>query len=106
MGSFEDRRQSFENHFGYQLERDFKVTVCRARLLGLWVADQLGLSGDVARHYADRLVDLDFEERGPERVLQKATRDLLDRGIAISAHRFERQFDALTEMATRQVMAH
>ena len=52
MASFEDREKGFERKFAHDEELKFKATARRNRLLGLWAAGQMGLSGDDAQNYA------------------------------------------------------
>ncbi|MGH7090354.1 MAG: ATPase inhibitor subunit zeta, partial [Stellaceae bacterium] len=51
--SFDDREKAFERKFERDQELAFKVRARRRRLLGLWAARQLGLSGAAAQSYAD-----------------------------------------------------
>ena len=48
-------------------EQKFKAMARRNRLLGLWAAEQLGMSGDAATAYAKEVVAADFEQPGDER---------------------------------------
>ena len=49
----------------------FKATARRNKLLGLWAAEKLGLSGDAAEPYAKEVVASDFEEAGDDDVVRK-----------------------------------
>ena len=48
MTTFDKREETFERKFVLDEELKFKAEARRNKLLGLWVADQLGLSGDAA----------------------------------------------------------
>ena len=52
MTTFEDREKGFERKFAHDEELKFKATARRNRLIGLWAADKMGLSGDAAQAYA------------------------------------------------------
>jgi hypothetical protein len=52
MTTFEDRNKGFERKFAHDEELKFRATARRNKLLGLWAAEQLGLSGDEAQAYA------------------------------------------------------
>ena len=45
-------------------EQKFKAEARRNRLLGMWVAEKLGMTGDAATAYAKEVVASDFEEAG------------------------------------------
>ena len=46
MTTFDKRKEGFEKQFAHDEELRFKATARRNRLLGLWAAEKLGLSGD------------------------------------------------------------
>ena len=45
MTTFNDREKAFEDKYKHDQDLQFKVEVRRNKLLGLWVAEMLGLSG-------------------------------------------------------------
>ena len=76
MSSFDDRENAFEAKFAHDADLQFKAEARRNKLLGLWVAEQLGKSGDEAAEYAKEVVRSDFEEAGDEDVFRKVSGDL------------------------------
>ncbi len=48
MTTFSDREKGFENKFKHDQEANFKATARRNKLLGLWIAKEMGLTGDAA----------------------------------------------------------
>jgi hypothetical protein len=56
MTTFDDRENAFENKFAHDQEMQFKAEARRNKLMGLWVADILGKSGDEADAYAKSVV--------------------------------------------------
>jgi len=52
MTTFDEREVAFEKKFALDEEQKFKAEVRRNKLLGLWVAEKLGLSGNGASGYA------------------------------------------------------
>ena len=44
MTTFDDRESAFESKFARDEELQFKVTARRNKLLGLWAAEQMGLT--------------------------------------------------------------
>ncbi len=76
MTTFDDRETAFENKYVHDAEMQFKATARRNKLLGLWAAGLLGLSGDAATDYAASVVKADLEEAGDEDVYRKVAADL------------------------------
>jgi hypothetical protein len=75
-GSFDDRRKGFESKWAHDAEIQFRIMARRNKLLGLWAAGEMGLSGDKADTYAKSVVAADFEEPGEEDVFRKVRGDL------------------------------
>ena len=71
MSNFDDREKAQEAKYAHDQEISFKANARRNKLLGLWVAEQLGLSGDAADAYAREVIESDFEEPGDEDVFRK-----------------------------------
>jgi len=103
MSSFDEREKGFENKFKHEQEVAFKVTARRNRLLGLWAAKQLGLSGPAADDYAKSVVAADMEKPGDEDVVGKLLKDLTAKGVAMTAHRIRAEIEALTAVARKQI---
>ncbi|MBR0779860.1 DUF1476 domain-containing protein [Bradyrhizobium iriomotense] len=81
MTTFDKREQGFEAKFAHDEELMFKVTARSNKLLGLWAASQLGLSGDAAADYASALVTDHLESRTIGEVLDRVSGDLRDKGV-------------------------
>ncbi|QBY01454.1 DUF1476 domain-containing protein [Rhodophyticola sp. CCM32] len=79
MTTFDDREHAFEAKFAHDAEMTFKAEARCNKLMGLWVADILGKTGDDAAAYAAEVVKSDFEEAGHEDVMRKVLADLGDR---------------------------
>ena len=82
MATFDDRGDAFENKFAHDAQMQFKAEARRNKLLGLWAAELMGLSGDAAADYATTVVKADFEEAGDDDVLRKVAGDLGDKSSA------------------------
>ncbi|MBH5372836.1 DUF1476 domain-containing protein [Bradyrhizobium glycinis] len=82
MTTFDKREQGFEAKFAHDEEFMFKATARSNKLLGLWAAGQLGLSGDAAASYATALVTDHLESRTMDDVVGKVSGDLAGKGIA------------------------
>ena len=81
MTAFDDRKTAAEAKFTHDQEFQFKTIARRNKLLGLWAAEQMGISGEDAEAYAKQVVISDFEEPGDADVLRKVLGDLTDKGI-------------------------
>src|SRR5512132_1877072 len=75
MTTFDKREEGFEKKFAHDEELKFKATARRNKLLGLWAAGKLGLSGADAEAYAKEVVLVDFEEGGDHDVSKKIRKD-------------------------------
>ena len=81
MTTFNDRESAFENKFAHDEEMQFKITARRNKLVGLWAAEQMGLTPEEAEAYGKSVVQADFEEAGDEDVVRKLLGDLTSAGI-------------------------
>ena len=61
MDTFDKREEGFERKFAHDEELRFKATARRNKLLGLWAAELMGMSGDEAEAYAKDVIKADFE---------------------------------------------
>jgi hypothetical protein len=84
MTTFDSREKAYENKFAHDEELKFKIMARRNKLLGLWAAEQMGISGDEATAYAAAVIKADFEEAGDEDVLRKIRQDFDMKGISLS----------------------
>jgi hypothetical protein len=105
MTTFNKREEGFEKRFALDEEQKFKAVARRNRLLGLWVAEQLGLSGDAAASYAKEVVAADFEQPGDNDLVHKVTRDLAAKGVSIAEAQLRVKMDELLAQAAAQVKA-
>src|ERR1700745_3812350 len=71
MTTFDKREEGFEKQFALDEELRFKATARRNKMLGLWAAEKLGLSGAAADAYSKEVIAADFEEAGDEDVFRK-----------------------------------
>ena len=81
MTTFDDRQKSFEAKFAHDADLKFKVAARRDKLVGLWAASKLGLTGDAAEAYAKSTVIADLEAAGDEDVVRKLVADLGAKGV-------------------------
>ncbi|WP_027584896.1 DUF1476 domain-containing protein [Bradyrhizobium sp. Ai1a-2] len=105
MTTFDKREEGFEKKFALDEEQKFKAEARRNRLLGMWAAEKLGLTGDAANTYAKEVVAADFEEAGDHDVLKKVLKDLTAKGEAITEGQIRAKMDELLVQAVAQVKA-
>lgn len=105
MTSFEERERAFERKFAHDEELRFRAMARRNKLLGLWAAEKMGLSGDDAEVYAKEVVKADFEEKGDEDVFRKVRRDFDDKSVDLSDQVIRSTMVDLLEEAVQQIEA-
>jgi hypothetical protein len=105
MTTFDKREEGFEKKFAIDEEQKFKAEARRNRLLGLWVASKLGMSGDAANAYAKEIVAAEFGDGGDADVVRKVMGDLGAKGIAITEAQIRTQMTELMAQAVAQVKA-
>jgi hypothetical protein len=105
MTTFDKREEGFEQQFAHDEELRFKATARRNKLLGLWAAEKLGLSGAEAESYAKSVVMADFEEAGDHDVLRKIRTDFDAKGVVQSDHQIGRVMTELMEKAIADIKA-
>ena len=104
MAQFDDRERGEEARFAHSAEMQFKAEARRNRLLGVWAAELMGLSGDAARNYAAEVVASDFAEPGDEDVFRKVTSDLKAKGLSVPDAMVRQKMAQLVVVAKDQVL--
>ena len=84
MNNFNDRQKAYEAKFAQDEALRFKVESRRNKLLGLWLAEQMGKSGDEADAYAKEVVISDLKEAGDEDVIAKVLADIDAAGLSLT----------------------
>ena len=104
MTQFDERERAFENKFAHDQEMQFKVTVRRNKLLGLWAAEKLGLRAGEADNYAKEVIKSDFEEVGDEDVIRKLVADFAEKAVDVSDQEIRETLAAKASEAKIQIM--
>jgi hypothetical protein len=99
MTTFDKREEAFEQKFAHDEELKFKATARRNKLLGLWAAEKLGLTGAEADSYALSVVMADLEP-GEDNAARKIRKDFDAKGVTQSDHQISR---AVTELMAKAV---
>lgn len=100
MTTFDEREKAFERKFALDEELRFKATVRRNKLLGLWAAEKLGISGTDADAYAKEVIRADFEQPGDDDLIRKLRKDFEGKGLTLTDAQIH---DAMTEMMAKAV---
>jgi len=105
MGQFEDRQKGQEAKFAFDAEKKFKAEARRNKLVGIWAAELMSLTGDEAKAYAAEVVAADFEEAGDEDVFRKVSSDLKAKGLNIGDDVIRQKMAQLVQTANEQIAA-
>jgi len=103
MTTFDKREEGFENKFAHDEELRFKASARRNKMLGLWTAEKLGLSGAQADAYAKEIVMAELEEGGDKDVFKKIRKDLDAKNVSVSDQDIHRTMDDLMKQAIEQI---
>jgi hypothetical protein len=105
MTTFDKREEGFEKQFAHDEELRFKANARRNKLLGLWAAEKLGMSGTDADAYAKAVVMVDFEGPGGNNVFKKIRQDFDAKGVAQSDQQIQHTMDELMAKAVTDIKA-
>ena len=106
MTTFDKREEGFEKKFAHDEELRFRATARRNKMLGLWAAGKLGMSGVDADAYAKEVVMADLEEAGDNDVFRKIRKDFDAKGVTESDHQIRRTMDELLATAVADIKAN
>ncbi len=104
MSGFDDREKTFESKWAHDEELRFRVMARRNKLVGLWAAELMGLSGADADAYAQEVISANFQEPGDEDVYRKLKGDLDAKGVEVSEHHVRKRMQNLLQDAQTQVV--
>jgi len=103
MSGFDDRKKGQEAKFAFDAESKFKAEARRNKLLGIWAAELMSLTGDDAKAYAAEVVAADFEEAGDEDVFRKVSADLKAKGVSLDDAVIRQKMLQLAQTANEQI---
>lgn len=105
MNSFDDRKRGQETKYQLDQELEFKAQARRAKFVGLWAAELMGLTGDAAADYAKSVVVADLEEAGTEDLFRKIRADLDSHAVQLSDHQIRTKMDEALSEARASIAA-
>jgi hypothetical protein len=100
--TFDKREEGFEKKFAHDEELRFKASARRNRMLGMWAAEKLGLTGDAATDYAKDVVTAELDGQD---IAKKVQTDLAAKGVATTEQEIRRTMTDFMEKAVAQVKA-
>jgi hypothetical protein len=103
--TFDKREEAFEEKFAHEEEIAFKAQARRNKLIGLWAAEKLGLSGAAAAAYAGDVVAAALDAPGGDAVPSKLRKDFDAKGIVQSDHQIHRTMEELLAKALADIKA-
>ena len=102
--AFNDREKSFEAKYKQDQELEFKISARRNKLLGEWLAGELGIKGDAVEAYAKDVVIADLEEPGDEDVVRKVMADIAEKNLDITEATIRGKLAELEAVARGQLL--
>src|SRR5262245_53980206 len=103
MGTFDKREEGFESKFAHDEELRFKARARRNKLVGLWAAEKLGMTGADAQTYAASIVSADLDKPNSDIVFSTLRNDFDEKGVAQSDHQIRRTMDEAMEKAIAEI---
>jgi hypothetical protein len=103
MSTFDKREEGFESKFAHDQELRFKAHARRNKLVGLWAAEKLGLTGQVAESYAANIVTIDLDKPDSDRVFRELRKDFDEKGVEQSDHQIRRTMEEAMDKAIAEI---
>jgi len=104
VNSFGNREKGFEAKFKLDQEIEFQITARRNKLLGLWLAEKLGLNESEKDTFAASIVASDLEEPGDKDVIRECMANIEERNVKISDDDIRNKIIEFTEEAHKQIV--
>jgi hypothetical protein len=103
MPTFDDRDKGFENKFAHDEETAFKIEARCNRMLGSWVAEKLGKTGEDIKAYSLTIVEMGITYKGLKEISDKIIADLAGAGVTMTAKEIEKEFERLMPIARQEI---
>lgn len=103
MTQFSDKEKAHENKFARDKELEFKATVRRNKLLGLWAAEKMNLPQYERDAYAKTVVESDFTAPGEDDVFEKVKQDFQAKAVSVTDKEIREQMLGLMLTAREQL---
>ncbi len=103
--SFDNREKAAESKFSMDQQKQFKIEARASKLIGLWAAEQMHITGTEAESYAKSVVAANMDEPGFDDVRRKIVADFKEHNVEATDHLLETVFAKKVEEATAQIEA-
>jgi hypothetical protein len=103
MSGFDDRLKGFEAKLSHDSELQFKVNARRDRILGMWAAEKLGITGEAAMDYAAAVVLSDLEKPVDDDVVEKVLGDFKKHGVLLDESTLRAELERCHHQAKLQL---
>lgn len=104
MTDMDDRKKALENKYALDQEVMFRIEARASKLFGLWIAEQLGLSGENAKVFAGSVVSANLDEPGFEDVKRAVRPALAEKGVTMSEDTLDARLAHFMEEAQVQIL--
>ena len=105
MSDLDNRGDAFEKKFAHDQDLQFKVEARCCKLVGLWIAEKLGMTdASIAEAYAKEVVISNLEEVGLDDVKRKITADLDAKSIDVPEADIDEKLTECMTIAKTQIM--
>lgn len=101
--AFSKREKGEERKFEMDQNQMFRAESRRNKLLGLWLAEQFGLTGDSADAYAKEVVVADMDEPGIEDVMRKVMSDIESKEASVTEEQVRSKILEFDAVAIEQI---
>lgn len=105
MTAFNDREKAAENKYAHDQELEFRVHARRSKLIGLWAASKMNISGSAADEYAKSLISATVNAQDDDILVGRVRADLSSRGVAITENDVREELFRLTQVAKDQIQS-
>lgn len=104
MSDLENRGDAFENKFAHDEQLQFKVEARGSKLVGLWAAEKMHITGDAEQvAYAKEVVVANLEEIGLDDVKRKIAGDFDTKGIKYTDEEIDTAISKSMAEAKKQI---
>jgi len=103
--SFKKREKGEERRFEIEQELRFKAESRGNRMLGRWLAEEFGMTGEAADAYAKEVVHADLHKPGADDVIAKVMADVEARHAKITEKQVRAELKRLYAVAYQEVVA-
>lgn len=103
MTTFDERERAFEEKYAHDEELRFRARVRRAKMVGLWAAEKIGKTGQVAEDYAAGLAVAEVRKDSTEQIFKTIRADFDRAGVAIPDLEIRKRMSELLATAVEEL---